>query len=81
MFHVCQKGKLKVWCNQHIFKSVPEQYLLGEGREEDMVIKIISIIDNNTDISSRTFNIKNELLKDDRLTFASAIVNFRRICR
>lgn len=49
MFHICQRGKLKVWCNQNIYKNVPEQYLLGEGREEDMVVKIVNIIDQNTD--------------------------------
>ena len=81
MFHICQKGKLKVWCNQNIYKNVPEQYNLGEGREEDMVMKIISIIDRNTDQSSKHFSIKNVLLREPRLSFASAIVMFRKICR
>lgn len=81
MFHICQKGKLKVWCNQHIYKSVPEQYLLGEGNEEDMVIKIISIIDSNTDASSKSFSVRDALMDGNRLTFASATMNFRRICR
>jgi hypothetical protein len=47
MFHICQQGRLKVWCNQHIYKNIPEEYLLGSGREEDMVAKVISIIDQN----------------------------------
>lgn len=24
MFHIVQGGRLKVWCNQHIYKNVPE---------------------------------------------------------
>jgi hypothetical protein len=32
MFHISQRGRLKVWCNQHIYKNVPEQYLLGDGK-------------------------------------------------
>jgi hypothetical protein len=55
--------------------------LLGEGNEEDMVIKIISIIDSNTDASSRSFSVRDALMDGNRLTFASAIMNFRRICR
>lgn len=81
MFHICQKGKLKVWCNQNIYKNVPEQYNLGEGPEEDMVMKIISIIDRNTDQSSKHFSIKNVLMREPRLSFASVIVMFRKICR
>jgi hypothetical protein len=81
MFHICQKGKLKIWCNQNIYKSVPEQYLLGEGREEDMVLKIINIIDNNTDKSVRYFSMKSALLRERQLNFADTILAFRRICR
>ena len=81
MFHICQKGKLKIWCNENIYKNVPEQYLLGEGREEDMVLKIIKIIDNNTDKSSKNFSFKNALLREKNLTFADTIAAFRTICR
>ena len=62
MFHICQKGKLKIWCNQNIYKNVPEQYLLGEGREEDMVIKIINILHSNTDRSTQHFDLKGALM-------------------
>lgn len=52
MFHVCDNGKIKVWCNAHIYKLFPESYVLdSRGTEEDMIYKIINIVDENTDKS------------------------------
>jgi hypothetical protein len=81
MFHISQRGRLKVWCNQNIYKNVPEQYLLGDGKEEDLVIKIINIIDINTDEACRVFPIQEILTNLNKITFANAIVALRQICR
>jgi hypothetical protein len=46
MFHICEEGKVKVWCNKQIYKECPEPYLMDStGYEEDMVSKILFIID------------------------------------
>ena len=46
-----------------------------------MVLRILTIIDNNTDKSVTTFSIKKALLKDNRITFSNTINNLRQICR
>jgi hypothetical protein len=77
MFHICQRGKMKVWCNRQIYKNVPEQYLLGGGREEDMVAKVINIIDMNTDPNGKLLSFKDSLMSIHGLTFANAMAAFR----
>ena len=69
-----------MWCNQHIYKSVPEQYLLGNGREEDMVAKVISIIDQNIERRDNYINVKEILMRVRPLTFANARSKFMQIC-
>lgn len=50
MFHVCETGKVKVWCNSTVYKCAPEAYLMdSHGREEDMVYRIMHLIDINID--------------------------------
>jgi hypothetical protein len=80
MFHICQRGKLKVWCNKHIYKNVPEQYLLGGGTEHDMVARVISIVQQNTE-GRGNFPITQTLLALTKLTFINALAAFRQICR
>lgn len=46
MFHICENGKLKVWCNSELYKLSPESYLLDiNGRQQDMIYRILNIID------------------------------------
>lgn len=52
MFHICENGRAKVWCNSQLYKLQPESYLLdANGKQEDMIYRIISILDENTDKS------------------------------
>ena len=50
MFHICEKAKLKVWCNSSVYKLAPETYLQDQaGHPQDMIYRIIHIIDENVD--------------------------------
>ena len=46
-----------------------------------MVLRVLTIIDNNTDKSVSSFSIKKALMRTDRLNFSTAINNLREICR
>ena len=46
-----------------------------------MVIKVINIIDMNTDPNGKLFSLKDSLMNINRLTFANTIAGFRQLCR
>lgn len=46
-----------------------------------MVIKIINIVDMNTDENCKIFPVRDTLINLNKVTFANVIIALRQICR
>lgn len=79
MFHVTLNKKVKIWCHKDISKSKPSLNT-SNGTEQDMVRKIIRIIEENSDNSSSHCPVNCILYEQASSSFSSALLKFREIC-
>lgn len=79
MLHVTLNKKVKVWCHKDISKPKPTQS--SKGTEQDMVKKIIRIIEENSDNSGSHHPPVDAILYEQASSsFNAALSKLREIC-
>lgn len=64
MVCINRQGRVKVWINDNLSRKYPESiYTQTDGSEEDMVRRIIELIEYNTDASSQPDSVQDYVRK------------------
>lgn len=82
MFHITKSNKVKIWPHKDISKNQPIRPTKTPANpESDMIKKIITIIEYNSDNSNNSrFPLASTLYQQASNSFSQAIKKFREIC-
>jgi hypothetical protein len=80
MLHITTSNRVKVWCSRDISQTKPTQPH-SQGTMDDMVKKILTLIEENTDYSGNYFPVGPTIKEEASFSFASALQKLKDICK